>query len=124
MLRFAYLITVGASAMIMSGCDRGFDGYIAFQNSSGSNLEWVTVSGFPRNPPVGVLIRGTHAGAFMHSMVLPETVTVTWRLAGEPDQKSVLSLSPVASGVRRGEIWFDFTADRKWIVSYKKEDIR
>jgi hypothetical protein len=124
MSRLVYLVTLSASAVMMSGCDRGFDGYIAFQNSSGTNLEWVTVSGFPRNPPVGVLVRGTEAGAFMHSMVLPETVTVTWRLEREADQKSVLSLSPVPPGVRGGEIWFDFTADRKWVVSYKKEEIR
>jgi hypothetical protein len=124
MSQLVYFITLGASAIIMSGCSRGFDGYISFQNSCGTNLEEVTVSGFPRDPPVGVLVRGAHAGAFMHSMVLPDTVTVTWRLEGQADQKSVLSLSPVPSGVRRGEIWFDFTADRKWVVSYKKEEDR
>ena len=123
MNRLSYF-TALATIVITSGCSRGFDGYIAFQNSSGTNLEWVTVSGFPRNPPVGVLIRGTHAGAFMHSMVLPDSVTVTWRFEGKADQQSVLSLSPVPQGVRSGEIWFDFTADKGWLVSYKKEEIR
>ena len=117
--RIACFIALGAAAFVLSGCSRGFDGYIAFQNSSGRDFESVAVSGFPRNPPIGVLGSGTHAGAFMGAMVLPETVTVTWRLEGEAEHKSVLSLSPVPADARRGEIWFDFTADNKWVVSYK-----
>lgn len=103
-----------------AGCRSGFDGYIVLDNLSDVDLESVTVTGFPRNPPGGVLSAGTHAGSFMGSMELPATATLTWRYKGQADQQTVVTLPAEALGARKGDLRFEFGRDRTWTVTYKR----
>jgi hypothetical protein len=108
-------------AMLGAGCRSGFDGYIVFDKTSDTDLKWVTVSGFPRNPPCGVLMARTHAGSFVGSMQLPATATATWRYNGQADQQTVLTLLAEALSARKGDLRFEFGKDKKWTLSHKRD---
>jgi hypothetical protein len=106
-------------AFIVRGeCWGTFDGYITFANNSDTELQAVTVSGFARRPPAGVIAPGSRKRGSMPRMTLPVSVTITWRQKGTEDQRATVPLTSVPKCVTRGEIRFDYAGGGKWSVSY------
>jgi hypothetical protein len=116
--------TIAASTLILFAfivrgeCWGTFDGYIAFANNSDSELRAVTVSGFPRRPPAGVIPPGSRKRGSMPRMTLPASVTITWREKGTEEQLVTVPLTPVPKCATRGEIRFDYAREGQWSVSY------
>jgi hypothetical protein len=116
--------TIAASTLILLAfivrgeCWGTFDGYIAFANNGDTELQAVTVSGFARRPPAGVIAVGSRKRVSMPRMTLPASVTVTWSQPGTEEQRATVPLNPVPKCATRGEIRFDYAREGKWSVSY------
>jgi len=116
--------TIAASTLILlafivrGDCWGTFDGYIAFANHSNIELQAVSVSGFTRQPPAGVIAPGSRKRGSMPRMTLPASVTITWREKGMEEQHATVLLSPVPKCATRGEILFNYASEGKWSVSF------
>jgi len=116
--------TIAASTLILLAfivrgeCWGTFDGYIAFANNSDTELQAVTVSGFARRPPAGVIAPGSRKRGSMPRMTLPASVTITWRHKGTEEQRATVPLTPIPKCATHGEIRFDYAREGKWSVSY------
>lgn len=104
--RFVIPAACGLCLLYAAGCRASFNGAITFENVSEVDLEEVTVYGFPRDPPCGVLVTGQEKMAFMGPMALPlpKEVKLIWRHGVGPEQETVLALPPEALHARGGEL--------------------
>jgi hypothetical protein len=116
--------TIAASTLILLAfivrgeCWGTFDGYIAFANHSDTELQAVTVSGFARRPPAGVIAPGSRKRGSMPRMTLPTSVSISWRQKGTEEQRATVPLTPVPKCATGGEIRFDYSREGNWSVSY------
>jgi hypothetical protein len=116
--------TIAASILLLlifivrGECWGTFDGYIAFANNSDTELQAVTVSGFARRPPAGVIAPGSRKRGSMPRMTLPASVTITWRQKGLEERLATVPLTSVPKCATHGEIRFDYAKEGKWSVSY------
>jgi hypothetical protein len=116
--------TIAASTLILltfilrGECWGTFDGYITFANNSDTELQAVTVSGFARRPPAGVIAPGSRTRGSMPRMTLPANVTITWRQMGTEEQRAIVPLTSVPKCATHGEIQFDYAREGTWSVSY------
>ncbi len=117
-MKHPYLYFLVVCSLFAVGCQRAFEYDIDFVNKSGKELAWVSVSGFKRQPGVGILIDGASKKSRMKPMPVPGVVTITWRLEGGVDRDSVISLAAVPPKARDGELRFEFTKSNEWIFTY------
>jgi hypothetical protein len=74
-MRKTFLVLL--TAAFASGCSTQFSGNFEFRNRSETEL-FVSVSGFERNPPVGLLYPNGTAGSSIGPMSLPTKATIFW----------------------------------------------
>jgi len=110
---YSFLCLVAAS-----GCAHRFSGTFGFRNTSTNEIV-VDVS----QPigPVGVLVPGARATLSLNPVELPPEVTVSWSQSPDHSRGShtniLLSVLPKHLG--EGHIWFEFTPEHVWKLSYE-----
>jgi len=104
---------------LLSGCAHRFGGTIVFRNSSTTPLDWVTSSGFEREPIAGFIGPGASKGSMLNSMSLPKEITIRWTIGGTSSSTNIMlpSVPPFA----RGDLVFDYTSGQVWITRYESQ---
>jgi hypothetical protein len=74
-MRITFFILFVAAFTV--GCTSHFSGSFEFRNRSNTEL-FVSVSGFERNPPVGILSTNYISGSSMDAMPIPAQAIITW----------------------------------------------
>lgn len=99
------------------------DRCIVFENTGNTDLEWLTVSGLSITPPCNELIsKGQKASG--SNDPLPATITITWRLKGQPDQTTAVVIPDAARRARIGELRLKFAEATSWSATFKESTFK